>query len=67
MDLHDHLSMNIFPGLPRIDRIAQFLIILFAALVILAFLIVIFFPVINLAQRSPLPDPERDQLLPPDT
>lgn len=46
----------------QIDSIGRFLIILFAALVLLAFCIVYFGPS---RPRTPIPDQERDPLLVP--
>lgn len=64
MDAHYACSMNLFRGPSQIvDRVPQVLIILFAALVILAFVIAFLLPSSS-RHREPIPDPERGQLLP---
>ena len=64
MDAHYSTSMDLFRGQSQIiDRVPQILIILFAALVIIAFVIVFFLPSSS-RNREPIADPERGPLLP---
>jgi hypothetical protein len=63
MDLHYHaFPMNFIRAQSQIDSIGRFLLILFAALVLLAFCIVYFGPSPS-RNRAPVPDQERDPLL----
>lgn len=65
MDLHYYFSpMNLIRTQSQIHSIGRFLLILFAALVVLAFCIV-FFPPSHSRNRAPVRDPESDPLLVP--
>jgi len=66
MDLHYYSSfpVNLIRTQSQIPSIGRFLLILFAALVVLAFFIVFFGPS-HSRNRAPVRDPESDPLLVP--